>query len=166
MKTSVIFRPRRMVSIGSCNLNVYFMSSASLSPTIQSISPFGPAMQPFTDIFTCSLNFLILYFTLIRFLSLKRVLTLTLSFGMVYYKRREPFSVDREVLSLIFNNANSYSDIEDKRARIAKKAAYLPMQMKSIQHWLNQKIAEYEKIFGQIPSPEEVESRARRHPQQ
>ncbi len=85
---------------------------------------------------------------------------------MVYYKRREPFSVDREVLSLIFNNANSYSDIEDKRARIAKKAAYLPMQMKSIQHWLNQKIAEYEKIFGQIPSPEEVESRARRHPQQ
>lgn len=41
-----------------------------------------------------------------------------------------------------------------------------PMQMKSIQRWLNQKIAEYEKIFGQIPSPEEVESRARRDPHQ
>ena len=36
-----------------------------------------------------------------------------------------------------------------------------PMQMKSIQQWLNQKIAEYEKIFGPIPSPEEVERRAR-----
>jgi hypothetical protein len=39
-----------------------------------------------------------------------------------------------------------------------------PMQMKSIQQWLNQKIAEYERLFGQIPSPEEVESRAKRGP--
>lgn len=41
-----------------------------------------------------------------------------------------------------------------------------PMQMKSIQQWITQKIEEYERIFGHIPSPEEVESRARRHPEQ
>lgn len=37
-----------------------------------------------------------------------------------------------------------------------------PMQMKSVYQWLGQKIAEYEHLFGKIPSPEEVESRARR----
>lgn len=37
-----------------------------------------------------------------------------------------------------------------------------PMQMKSLYNWLDKKIKEYEKIFGNIPSPEEVESRARR----
>ncbi len=36
-----------------------------------------------------------------------------------------------------------------------------PMQMKSIHKWLGEKIAEYEKLFGQIRSPEEVGSRAK-----
>jgi hypothetical protein len=36
--------------------------------------------------------------------------------------------------------------------------------MKSIHKWLEDKIKEYERLFGQIPSPEEVESRARRKP--
>jgi hypothetical protein len=38
-----------------------------------------------------------------------------------------------------------------------------PMQMKSLQQWLQQKISEYEKLFGVIPSPEEVESRSKRN---
>ncbi len=37
-----------------------------------------------------------------------------------------------------------------------------PMEMKSIHLWLGEKIIEYEKIFGTIPSPEEIESRRRR----
>jgi len=37
-----------------------------------------------------------------------------------------------------------------------------PMQMKALYNWLDKKIKEYEKIFGNIPAPEEVESRARR----
>lgn len=37
-----------------------------------------------------------------------------------------------------------------------------PMQMKSLHQWLTQKITEYEKLFGNIPSPEEVESRSKR----
>ncbi len=37
-----------------------------------------------------------------------------------------------------------------------------PLQMKSLHQWLELKIKEYEKIFGVIPSPEEVDSRARR----
>lgn len=40
-------------------------------------------------------------------------------------KRGEPFGVDREILSLIFDNVNSYIDLEDKRARISRKVAYL-----------------------------------------
>jgi|SRR5215212_5843179 len=39
-----------------------------------------------------------------------------------------------------------------------------PMQARSIQHWLGQQIAEYERIFGRIPSPEEIESRSDRSP--
>jgi hypothetical protein len=41
-----------------------------------------------------------------------------------------------------------------------------PMQMKAIHTWLGQKIVEYERLFGAIPSPEEVDNKARRHPQQ
>lgn len=37
-----------------------------------------------------------------------------------------------------------------------------PMQMKSMHKWLDAKIKEYEKMFGPIPSPEEVASRTRR----
>lgn len=33
-----------------------------------------------------------------------------------------------------------------------------PMEMKSIHKWLGDKIKEYEKTFGQIKSPEEIES--------
>lgn len=36
-----------------------------------------------------------------------------------------------------------------------------PMQMKATQIWLERKIKEYETLFGKIPSPEEVESRAK-----
>ena len=39
-----------------------------------------------------------------------------------------------------------------------------PMQAKSIHQWLGQQIAEYERIFGRIPSPEEIENRSRRSP--
>ena len=41
-----------------------------------------------------------------------------------------------------------------------------PMQMRATHRWLGEKIEEYERIFGHIPSPEEVQDRARRHPQQ
>ena len=41
-----------------------------------------------------------------------------------------------------------------------------PMQMKSVYKWLGDKIKDYEKLFGTIPSPEEVGSRARRDPDQ
>lgn len=41
-----------------------------------------------------------------------------------------------------------------------------PMQMKAIYHWLGEKIKEYENVFGNIPSPEEIESKFKRHPQQ
>ena len=37
-----------------------------------------------------------------------------------------------------------------------------PMQMKTFHKWLGTKIEEYEKVFGHIPSPEELESRTRR----
>lgn len=39
-----------------------------------------------------------------------------------------------------------------------------PLQMKSIHKWIGDKIVEYERIFGRIPSPEELESRSRRKP--
>ena len=41
-----------------------------------------------------------------------------------------------------------------------------PMQMKSIHEWLGKNIAEYERIFGTIPSPEEIRSRTQRDPLQ
>ncbi|HKU48532.1 MAG TPA: hypothetical protein VJP79_01155 [Nitrososphaera sp.] len=41
-----------------------------------------------------------------------------------------------------------------------------PMQMKSIHTWLDQKIKQYEQLFGRIPSPEEVENRTKRDPRQ
>lgn len=41
-----------------------------------------------------------------------------------------------------------------------------PMQMVAIHNWLGNKIQEYNQVFGHIPSPEEIESRTRRNPQQ
>ncbi len=41
-----------------------------------------------------------------------------------------------------------------------------PMQMKSIQLWLQRKIEDYERLFARIPSPEEVDNKAKRNPQQ
>ncbi|TLX66524.1 MAG: hypothetical protein E6L03_09160 [Thaumarchaeota archaeon] len=41
-----------------------------------------------------------------------------------------------------------------------------PSQMKAIHKWLGDRISQYEQVFGNIPSPEEVDSRTRRHPQQ
>ena len=41
-----------------------------------------------------------------------------------------------------------------------------PIVMRSIYQWLGEKIAEYQRIFGNIPSPEEIESRSRRNPNQ
>ena len=35
-----------------------------------------------------------------------------------------------------------------------------PLQLKSLHIWLGEKIKEYEALFGRIPSPEEVTSRA------
>ena len=39
-----------------------------------------------------------------------------------------------------------------------------PMQMKSIHDWLGKNMAEYERMFGKIPSPEEVRDRSMRDP--
>jgi len=41
-----------------------------------------------------------------------------------------------------------------------------PMQMKAIHHWLETRINEYEKIFGHIPSPEEIDNKFRKSPHQ
>ncbi|HEY7757480.1 MAG TPA: hypothetical protein VIA08_04545 [Nitrososphaeraceae archaeon] len=41
-----------------------------------------------------------------------------------------------------------------------------PLQMRSIHQWLGQQIAEYERVFDHIPSPEEIDSRTRRNPNQ
>ncbi len=41
-----------------------------------------------------------------------------------------------------------------------------PMQMKSIHEWLGKNMAEYERMFGKIPSPEEVRNRSMRDPLQ
>ena len=35
-----------------------------------------------------------------------------------------------------------------------------PLALVSIHNWLGEKIKEYEKLFGKIPSPEEVQNRA------
>lgn len=39
-----------------------------------------------------------------------------------------------------------------------------PQQLKSLHIWLGSKIKEYERLFGRIPSPEEVASRANKQP--
>ena len=41
-----------------------------------------------------------------------------------------------------------------------------PLQMKSVHKWLGDNIKEYERLFGTIPSPEELESKSRRDPNQ
>ena len=41
-----------------------------------------------------------------------------------------------------------------------------PVQMKSIHKWLEHNINEYERIFGTIPSPEEIASKTKRDPGQ
>jgi len=41
-----------------------------------------------------------------------------------------------------------------------------PMQMKSVHEWLGKNIAEYERIFGSILSPEEITRRTQRDPLQ
>lgn len=40
-----------------------------------------------------------------------------------------------------------------------------PLQMKAIHRWLGEKIAEYEQLFGNIPSPEEIEIRSKKRPE-
>ena len=40
-----------------------------------------------------------------------------------------------------------------------------PLQLKSLHIWLGEKIREYETLFGRIPSPEEVASRANQQPE-
>ena len=39
-----------------------------------------------------------------------------------------------------------------------------PMQMKSVHEWLGKSMAEYERMFGKIPSPDEVRDRSMRDP--
>jgi hypothetical protein len=41
-----------------------------------------------------------------------------------------------------------------------------PIQMKSMHQWLEQQIMKYEKIFGHIPSLEEIEARTGKEPNQ
>ena len=39
-----------------------------------------------------------------------------------------------------------------------------PMQLKSTYLWLGEKLAEYEAVFGKIPSPQEVQSKLKSYP--
>ena len=39
-----------------------------------------------------------------------------------------------------------------------------PLQLKSLHLWLGVKIKEYEALYGRIPSPEEIASRAKQQP--
>src|SRR6476469_1100679 len=57
INSSTIFRPMIMVSTDSAISSIYFIHSSS--QINQSISLLGPAIQPSTEISTCSLNFLI-----------------------------------------------------------------------------------------------------------
>ncbi len=41
-----------------------------------------------------------------------------------------------------------------------------PVQMKSTHQWLGNLVKEYERVYGTIPSPEELQSKASRDPNQ
>jgi len=81
----------------------------------------------------------------------------------------QPFGLETTVYSTHRTNMDkvlSTEPMSPNRASIKRivecELVIDPMQMKSLHQWLGLKIKEYEKIFGQIPAPEEVESRARR----
>lgn len=56
-------------------------------------------------------------------------------------------------------------ELAPHRAKIRRTAEMeiimSPMQLKSTYLWLEKKMKEYETLFGDIPSPEEVQTRAR-----
>ncbi len=65
----------------------------------------------------------------------------------------------------IIDKALESEPIASNRAKIKRIAEceliMSPMQLKSVCLWLEQKVKEYETLFGKIPSPEEVQARAR-----
>ncbi|WP_428324781.1 hypothetical protein [Nitrosopumilus sp.] len=92
----------------------------------------------------------------------KRVLA-TGFFGSV-----QPFGLETFVYSTqnVIDRSLETEPISPQRATLKRivecELIIDPMQMKSLHNWLGKKIKEYEKLFGSIPSPEEVQSRATR----
>ncbi|MEX2192930.1 MAG: hypothetical protein WD717_06080 [Nitrosarchaeum sp.] len=85
-----------------------------------------------------------------------------------FFGRVQPFGLEAIVYSTqsVVDKVLSTEPLSLNRASIKRivecELLIDPMQMKSLHKWLETKIKEYEKIFGIIPSPEEVDSRARR----
>ncbi len=88
-----------------------------------------------------------------------------------FFGRVQPFGLEAIVYSSqsIMDKVISTEPISPNRASVKRviecELLLDPMQMKSLHMWLGKKIEEYEKIFSAIPSPEEVESRAKRKDQ-
>jgi len=80
----------------------------------------------------------------------------------------QPFGLETYVYSTknIIDKALETEPISPQRATIKRivECEFIidPMQMKSLHQWLGKKIKDYERLFGPIPSPEEVQSRATR----
>jgi len=71
------------------------------------------------------------------------------------------FSEERDILKVLETDPPSGGRIAITR-KVECELIISPMQMMSIHKWLGDKIGEYEKLFGHIPSPEEVQSRGKR----
>jgi len=71
------------------------------------------------------------------------------------------YSEQREVIKVLETQPLSPNRATIKRI-VECELILDPLTMKSISSWLKSKIAEYEKLFGPIPSPEEISSRQRR----
>ena len=84
------------------------------------------------------------------------------------FGRIQPFGLEATVYSTnsVVDKVLSTEPLSPNRASIKRivecELIIDPMQMVSLHNWLEGKIKEYETIFGNIPSPEEVDSRARR----
>jgi hypothetical protein len=71
------------------------------------------------------------------------------------------YSEERKIDRVITTEPMSTNRMMLKRV-VECELIFDPMQMKTFHKWLGTKIEEYEKVFGHIPSPEELESRTRR----
>lgn len=71
------------------------------------------------------------------------------------------FSEQRDMLKALETEPISANRIIIKRV-VECELLISPLSMKTIHTWLGDKIKEYEKLFGTIPSPEEIQSRQNR----